>query len=357
MKTIAFNSNTWLIAQSDFTNPFLTIIKFIFADDKPNRNNQAIPQEEFASLAQSAIGMPIKIRFLGKGIGSHTGSVPVGHIRDMVEETDTEGVHRLVAEGVLYNEEYPEVIDFLKESFAAGEAPGLSWELAYKESIIEKGIEWLKGVIAKATTFVKHPAYGTRTALLALASDTNLSEEDIEKELVGMAHDIEGQKQGGKNNVELEQALERIKELEAQIASKEAALAEANTAVSTAQASVEELKTLNGELVSKVSSFEKALIVESRTKKISDVGVQIPAEGEELTKKQEVWAAMSEELFETYVSDLAAAVKVVPEKRASASVLQLPKISVDTSTNNGAVSAESLRNRMRSLGKNEATAD
>lgn len=353
MKTIELNTTTWLLAQSDFVNPFLTLVKFVFADDKPNANNQAIPYEEFASLAQSAIGMPIKIRFLGKGLGGHTGAIPVGHIRDILEEAEEDGSHRLVAEGVLYNDEYPEVVEFLKESYEAGDSPGISWEISYRDSVVDKGIQWLKGVVARAATFVKHPAYGTRTALLALASDKTLSDEDIEKELIGMAHEIEGQDQGG-NNVELEEALQKIKDLEAQIAEKETALIDAQAETETVRTEATELKTKVDELLEKVNSFEKSILVETRTKKVADAGVPVPTDEEELTKKQEFWAAMSEELFEQYVSDLAAVARVAPEKKASASVLQLPKISVDTSTNNGAVSAESLRNKMRSLSRNEA---
>jgi len=169
-----------------------------------------------------------------------------------------------------------------------------------------------------------------------------------------MAHNFESQHQGGSKNVELEEALQKIKDLEAQIAEKDTALVEAKAETETVRAEAVDLKVEVDELVTKVNNFEKTLLVESRTKVVVDAGVQVPTDSEELAKKQEFWAAMSEELFTEYVSDLAAVAKAVPEKKASASVLQLPKISVDTSTNNGAVSAESLRNKMRSLSRNEA---
>lgn len=357
-KTIELSSNTWLLAQSDFSNPYLTVVRFVFADDQPNANKQAIPFEEFDALAQSAIGMPIKIRFLGKGIGNHTGSIPIGHIRDMTKET-VDDKHQLIAEGVLYNDEYPEVVNFLKEAFASGEAPGLSWELTYNDSIIEKGITWLKGVIARAATFVKNPAYGTRTALLALASDKSLSDEDIEKELVGMAHEIESQDKGGTNTMELEQALAKIKDLEAQLAVKDTELATANAEAEKIRTEAATLKTANDELISKVGTFEKTALVTNRTKKVVEAGVPVPSDEQELTKKQDYWAAQSEEQFEMYVSDLAAVAKLIPEKsaRASASVVLLPKIAVDTSTNNGAVSVEGLRGKMRGIARNETPAE
>ena len=142
--------------------------------------------------------------------------------------------------------------------------------------------------------------------------------------------------------------------MEEQIATKETELTEAKAETETARAETTELKSQVEELLSKINSFEKSMLIETRTKKVVEAGVPVPTDEDELAKKQEFWAAMSEELFTEYVSDLAAVAKAAPEKKASASVLQLPKISVDTSTNNGAVSAESLRNKMRSLSRNEA---
>jgi len=378
-------------ASSDRVNPFLTTVRFVFADDLPNVNGQAIPQDEFSTLAASAIGMPIKIRFFGQGIGGHKGAVPIGHIQNIDQEV-ADGVHRLVAEGVLYNDEYPEIVEYLKETFATGEAPGISWELSYKDSIVEKGVQWLKGVIARAATFVKHPAYGRRTALLALASiDMTTIDNDTKKKIMSLIEELldlldsskedttedtteaglinraekvlahfikevaEVEIQGGNNNVELEQALAKITELEAQIATQNEALAEVNTDRETIKADKEALEAQVNELVEKVKTFEKSMLVESRVKQLSDAGISLPTDAEELERKQEFWAAMSEELFTEYVSDLAAVAKKVPERKAeaSASFLQLPKISVDTSSNNGAVSAETLRTKMRNLSRNE----
>lgn len=155
--------------------------------------------------------------------------------------------------------------------------------------------------------------------------------------------------------MELEQALAKITELEAQIATQNEALAEVNTDRETIKADKEALEAQVNELVEKVKTFEKSMLVESRVKQLSDAGISLPTDAEELERKQEFWAAMSEELFTEYVSDLAAVAKKVPERKAeaSASFLQLPKISVDTSSNNGAVSAETLRTKMRNLSRNE----
>ena len=158
--------------------------------------------------------------------------------------------------------------------------------------------------------------------------------------------------------MELEQALARIKDLEAQIADKDVKLGEVTSDMATVQTEVAGLKTANAELITKVDTFELKSKVEARTKKVTDAGIAVPTDEQELTTKQEAWAAMSEELFTMYVSDLAAVAKSIPERKgASASVLQLPKISLDTSRNNGAVTSEDLRNKMHSLGRNEVTAE
>jgi len=332
-------------------NPYLKYIKFIFADDKPNLNNQAIPYEEFANLRESAIGMPIKMRFLGKkgGAGNHSGSIPIGHIQGVAEATLEDGTHQLIAEGAIYADEYPEIVEYLEEAFAENDAPGISWEIAYKESIIEKGIQILKGVIARAATFVKHPAYGRRTALLALASDASLTEEEMEQQVVSLFSKEPEEIQGGTNNVDLEQAIAEIEKLRAELADK---ATEIETLSQTANR-VEGLETTVAELTTKITQFETAVLVEDRTRKAVEAGIVLDTDAEKLAAKQGLWAAMSEELFESYVSDIAAVAKKAPvvKESASARPFTLPKISVDTSA--GGVTTVGLKERMRGLSRPE----
>jgi hypothetical protein len=340
-------------ATSEVTNPFLKHLKFIFADDKPNLNNQAIPYEEFANLKESAIGMPIKMRFLGKkgGAGSHNGAIPIGHIQDVTETTLEDGTHQLIAEGAIYADEYPDVVEYLEEAFAAQEAPGISWEISYKDSIIDKGIQFLKGVIARAATFVKHPAYGKRTALLALASDASLTEEEMEQQVVSLFSKEQEDKQGGNKNVDLEQALAEIEKLRAELADK---ATEVET-LTQAASRVEGLEASVAELTTKITEFETAALVEDRTRKAVEAGIVLDTDAERLAAKQGLWAAMSEEIFNSYVSDIAAVAKKAPVVKAEASArpsFMLPKISVDTSTGGGITTA-GLKERMRGLSRPE----
>lgn len=169
------------VPTGDFKHPFLTKIKFIFADNHGNGNNQGIEEEDFDEIAKSSIHMPIKMRFSYSGVGGHEHSTPIGHIVSMTKEIDGEHA-QLVGEAVLYSEEYPEEVGFLKETFAEGKAPGISWELAYVDSVVKNGIEWLKQVVTRAATFVKTPAYESRTPLLAIAEEL-YSDDDFMREL------------------------------------------------------------------------------------------------------------------------------------------------------------------------------
>jgi len=387
-----------ILSFAEFTNPYLKKVKFIFADDKPNLNNQAIPYEEFTGLSASAIGMPIKMRFLGRrgGAGNHEGSVPIGHISNVTEEQSEDGTHKLLAEGVLYADEYPDIIEYLEETYAENKAPGVSWEISYHDSIIEKGITLLKGVIARAATFVKYPAYGNRTALLALASiemaaldsesqkkimslvesllglldTTEDDKEDMtEAGLISKAEELiesfikeaaEVTIQGGNNNVTLEEALAKIAELEAEIASTKAELeakASETQTLEEAVTKVGQLEATVAELETAIATYEKAYVVINRTQKMVEAGVVLDGDAEILAQKQELWAAMSEEIFNEVISTVTAVASKAPEKRseASARIFNLPKITPPVAS--GGTAVPDLMSRMRALSRNDEPAE
>ena len=166
--------------QEDFAHPGLKHLLVVFCDDKPNENGQGVAYEDFADIKKTAIGTPVKMRFLGNGVGGHVGSIPIGFIQNMHEKELEDGTHQLVAEAILFASEYPDEVQYLSESHAAGTAPGISWELSHTQpSILKDGIQWLKGLITRAATFVRDPAYGNRTAILAMASNRSLSDDDF----------------------------------------------------------------------------------------------------------------------------------------------------------------------------------
>lgn len=296
-------------ATSDFKHPLLTTVKFIFADDKPNGNNQGIAYDDFDSVMQSAIDMPIKMRFLGEaGAGGHSGSVTIGHIRGMEKEDVEDGSHRLIADGILYTGEYPEEVEFLKTAYAAGKAPGASWEIDYKDAKQEGLTSWLKGIVTRAATFVRNPAYGTRTALLALASNNNITDEELSTELLAIAKEISPKipVKGGSNKVE-----EEIKKLQAELEAK-------NKEITNLLAEKETLTTAKAELETKISEqtvalaeIAKAKLISERTVLAAEAGLKIePADA--LAKKQEIWASMNEDAFAGYLEDLKAVAVKAP---------------------------------------------
>lgn len=338
-----------LYEEADFKHPYLTIARFVFADDKPNGNNQGIEYEDFAEVKATAIDMPVKMKFLGEaGVGNHAGSVTVGHIRKMDEEEVEDGSHRLVAEAVLYAGEYPEEVEFLKKKFEEGTAPGVSWEVTYKDVKKEGPISWLKGIITTAATFVRSPAYGMRTALLALASSTELTDEEINDELQKIVDENRPKitVEGGSNKVEeelkklqaeLEEAMEKIKTLEA-----------TNETLTTAKAELEEQVKERDEEISK---FTKAELVASRTAKVAEAGLKIE-DDEVLAKKQEYWASLSEEQFAEYLDDLKAVKPATsPEPRKGLASLRtdpLPRVEPGADSN---VTTQGLLDKFRTLSR------
>jgi hypothetical protein len=344
---------------SEAKNPHLKFIKFILVDDLPNINKHVIPQEEFAALAASAIGMPIKMRFLGRraGAGDHSGSIPIGHVQTVEEETLEDGSHRLIADGVLYASEFPEQIEYLEEAFEEGKAPGISWEINYTEGLLQAGIMALKGLVAKAATFVKNPAYGTRTALLALASDASLTEEEIQQEVAAILKDAEPE--GGTENVTLEEAQAEITRLSTLVESKDteiATLTEAAKRVPELEASVAEKDTAIAERDEAIASYNKATLIADRTNKAVEAGLELDSDPDKLAETQELWASMSEEVFNHLVNAVKSVAPKTPKKEALASI-KLPSTPAfpkfDVPTQGAGTPTVDLVSRMRSLGRSE----
>lgn len=341
------------VAFSDFKHPLLRKVRFIFADDKPNGNNQGIEYEDFELAKQTAINMPIKMRYLGTAdqAGGHTGSVTFGHITDMSEETLEDGTHQLIGEGVLYKEEFPKEVEFLERAFAEGKAPGSSYEIVYSDVKKDGPVEWLKNFATSAVTFVRHPAYGTRTALLALASDNRISDDELNEKLVGIIEDIrpKNDEKGGSNTVEKE--LEELKAENEKIKAENERLTKENETLNTAKA---ELETKVETQDKAIAEFQRTKLVEDRTAKVAEAGLSVP--DADLERKQTYWVSLSEEAFAEYLEDIKAvkalAPKVEEPKKAVASLnIDLPRPSV--STNVEALTIDelkgSLRNKVRGV--------
>ena len=272
-------------------HPFMTIARFIFADDRPNGNKQVVAYSEFPNVIKTAIGMPVKMRYLedDDDVGDHAESIPIGVIQKMEEQTANDGSHQLVAEAVLWHEEFPEEVQYLREAFAEGKAPGISYELGYNDSQTVSGLQFIRNVVTLAATFVKHPAYGKRTQLLALAEDENASNESkpVEKGGYNMEEELKQAIEEAKQSTALASSLaSEIEALKAQNAEKDQALA-------TAQEEISAMKLAN--------------LIDTRTRLVVEAGLTLEANAEKAERKKALWASLTEEQFTEYLSDLVAA--------------------------------------------------
>lgn len=337
------------IATSDFKHPLLKRVRFVFADDKPNGNNQGIAYEDFEDVKQSGIDMPIKMKFLGEaGAGGHTGSVTFGHIKDIEEDVLADGTHRLIANGVLYASEYPEEVKYLDAALAEGKAPGASWEVVYSDVEKDGPVSWLKKIVTSAATFVRNPAYGTRTALLALASTTDITDEELSKELLGIVEEIRPKinVEGGSNTVEKE--LEKLQaELDAKVEELKTAK-ELNETLTTAKAELETKITSQDEVI---AEFKKSQLIADRTAKVAEAGLKVETDADKLSKKQEYWISLSEDQFAEYLADLqsaASAKEPLETKKGLAALLNNPVPRVDPKDGDESISYDELKASFRS---------
>lgn len=326
----------------DALNPYLTIARFIFADDKgaplstaTKTGLQGIEAGDFDEVIKTALDMPVKMNFTGEGAANHGGSYVIGHIKQM-EKSLAENNNKLIADAVLYNEEYPEEVTYLKKAFADGEAPGISYEIAYGTSEVKNGVEWIKNLTTCAATFVREPAYGKRTSLLALASSKN--DEEFVQTMKVLVAQAEGKKEenpipsikGGKNVEELEKAQKEVEKFKAEAETKTAEISKLTEAITARDA---EIATLKEGMV----AIEREKTIETRNRKFTESGFTLEADAEKATKKKAFWLSLSDEAFDEYLADLVAAKgmsKETPEDKklaaaSSRSTLPRPDVSND----------------------------
>lgn len=289
---------------NDTQHPFATIARFIFTDDKPNGNKQGIKLSEFDNVSKSAIGMPIKMNFTGLGVANHGGSIPIGHIKSM--KTVSEGTdNQIVAEAMLWKEEFPDEIDYLKSAFASGTAPGLSYEIDFKDSDTENDTQWIKNTTTLAATFVRDPAYGSRTHLLALAS---LDEEERNIEILALADQIKSdqkpeiiiEKKGG-NLMEEELATARaeVARLIAEAATKDTKIGELETSLATAE-------TDKGTALAELETLKTSAKIDSRIRQYVEAGFAMEADAAKADARKTVFSSYDDAQWDMYLADLKA---------------------------------------------------
>lgn len=205
-------------------NPTLRWLKFILTDDQPNANKQRIPQEEFDNLIKSGINMPIKMAEGGIADG-HDNSKAIGVITHLKQVAN-----RIEGLAALWSRERPQDVDLIINEFESGTPPQISWEVPYTdEEYDDDGIASLRGIILRAATLVRLPAFEGRTPVLAVAAKqkTEPTETDSIEEDSKMTDDKlrELTDQLAKATADLEIAQARIEELEGSVKEKDVSLA------------------------------------------------------------------------------------------------------------------------------------
>ena len=161
---------TGTVTKAQFDHPFKATVTFILTDFQPNRNGQGIPREEEENIITSAIGMPIKYDPEREG---HDGATPIGPIERAWSEGDI-----ILAQATIWLEPYEDLAEMIRERM---DSLGVSWEIAYARSEERGGVEWLYDTTVIGAAFVRTPAYGPRTPILALAEQQEGSmNDDIE---------------------------------------------------------------------------------------------------------------------------------------------------------------------------------
>jgi hypothetical protein len=170
-KQTTFDGRIFAVASEDGAeaHPYQSQLRFVFTDFGANANKQGVRKEEAANIISTSKYMPVKVNFDGELVYGHKGAIPVGPILNMREES---GV--LVADAILWRDEFPELATYLSTASATEGAASVnfSWELYYKDSEIdEAGVEWLSGVTVAGATIVDNPAYRGRTHLITMAEE------------------------------------------------------------------------------------------------------------------------------------------------------------------------------------------
>lgn len=291
-------------------NESMSIVKFIFTTDSPNKNKKRVPKEEFDNIIRTGLFMPFK-KALGETKDGHDGSVPIGVITHLKkEESCIKGL------AGIWKREFDKEASYLKEQLASGIQPQISWELLYGESTMgEDGIEDLKDITVRAATVVGKPAYAGMTPILAVASEEIPTTSDSEEE----------------NKVNLE-------ELQAKFAELEVKYSELDTTYQALKASTEEkdtelstLKQTNQELLEFKSSVEaeKAKAEKLAAIKAKFVEAGIAKDETYFSEKQSELLAMEDSVLEFMLQEMRSFAVASKEDTAST---KIPNLTSETRT-------------------------
>lgn len=264
-------------------------LRFVFTDDQANHNKQGVPRTEFANIIRTGKLKPFK-KLSGGVIGpDHEGAIPIGAIASLEEVDNT-----IEAIAAVWEKEFPEDADQIRETHAAGQSLNVSWELWYQdEEVDDDGVAWLKDITTRAVTMVDNPAYAGRTPILAVAANKK-GEAEAEAESAERPTLDEELKEGD-SSMELE-------ELKAQLKVKEEELDKVTVERDEAKSSLDELK---GELkeLEDLRQFKEQVeadrarqeLLDKRFGSFAEAGIEM--ERDAFEAEADRWLGMDDEAF------------------------------------------------------------
>jgi len=354
-----------------------TWIKFIFTDDGPNANKQGVHKEEFDNLITTGVHKPVK-KFIGS-LKDHKGAIPIGAIAKLEPDGD-----RILGIANIWDTEYPDEANWIRDSHSKGDKLNVSWEILYKSSEVdEDGVHWLKDCITKAITLVDSPAYGGRTHILAVAAkwsppyleqlpdeafilteerlfpykdsdgkiDPKQLEDIIEKApqsnlpnlvIASVVKKAENILYGRGNMEELQTKVENLTAENARLTEKvrqlEVSNAESSDAVGALGDALTELESLRAFKANIETQAAIAAQADSRAQKLSEAGITITKED----LISEKWANVDDATFDLILSVLG----LIKQPEESTASTQKKVFPTTTSTTQASDSVSKLRQMM-----------
>lgn len=298
-------------------NPTFIWAKFILTDDKPNANKQRIPKEEYASIIKTGIHTPVKMGFDGAR-EDHDEAFPLGVVTNLKEEDD-----KIIGLAALWTREREKDVQALREMYANGNLPQLSWEMLYQDSKVdENGVENLLGTSLRAVTVVSLPAYAGRTPMFAFASkNKSISEEE---------------------KVTIEELQAKLTEVEASLTAKDTLITEKESALSAMQKELDELKLYKETVEKEKKASERMVEIQ---KKFSDAGIQ--KDETFFTEKKDFLLGLDEATLDFMVQEMVSFASQAKEGKSSTKV-EVPDLkNTEGISSDPKVLAEELRKRIK----------
>jgi len=330
-----------LTATASAVHPLQSELTFTFTDYQANANKQGVQKSEAENLIRTGLYMPVKVNYLGDGVGGHHGAVPIGPIISLAEVDD-----RLVGKAIVWRDEYADVVNYLETASKEDGGVQFSWELYYTDSEKDQNnVEWLKNCVVAAATIVDVPAYGGRTALISFAEEQRTLKDILER-LEQIEQRIAPRE--GLMSAELDDKVEGQEgaEVEQTVGTPEASdgtAAPASDEAATLLAELEELRKFKQQTEAEAARAER---VKTRKTKLSEAGIALS--DDDFTARSALFVDLDDAVFASLVDFIGAVQKAKTGSTSSSAEVASPLIP-DPTQGSDTVTVHDLASEFRKL--------